>query len=221
MKRLADHGIVLRRVNFGEKDRIVTFLSSESGKISLFAKGVRAQKSKLSSGIELLNVNEITFIEGKGKLSTLLSSRLIVSNNKIVANINKTTLCFETLKRINDLIEDDHGQEYYAHLEKYLRAMSTDSFDYRLVQVWFDFKIMTLSGVLSELSVDSKDSDYYSFEIETQKFVAHTTGDYEKNDIKLLRVLKDSNAPVKLQNSYGFEDKLLNFSANMLKNNLS
>ena len=69
--------IVLKRIDYGEADRIVTVLTPDAGKLSLMAKGARRVKSKLAGGIELLSTSEINYIAGKGSLDTLVSSRLI------------------------------------------------------------------------------------------------------------------------------------------------
>jgi len=51
MKRINTHGIVLARTDFGEADRILTFLTPDNGKVKAIAKGVRKQKSKMAGGI--------------------------------------------------------------------------------------------------------------------------------------------------------------------------
>lgn len=58
-------GIVLNRINFGEADRILTVITPDQGKLSLIAKGVRKEKSKLAGGIELFSVSNISFIPPK------------------------------------------------------------------------------------------------------------------------------------------------------------
>ena len=52
MADLKTTAIVLKRVNYNESDRIVTFLTPE-GRFSTIAKGVRKEKSKLAGGIEM------------------------------------------------------------------------------------------------------------------------------------------------------------------------
>ena len=75
MKTISTQAIVLKRSNYREADRILRVITPDRGKISLIAKAVRKPKSKLAGGIELFSVNEISYIEGKSDLSTLVSSR--------------------------------------------------------------------------------------------------------------------------------------------------
>ncbi|MCA9348456.1 DNA repair protein RecO, partial [Candidatus Saccharibacteria bacterium] len=63
---LTTRAIILRRINYGEADRILTMLTSDFGKIRLIAKGVRKQKSRMAGGLELFGVSEINFIKGRG-----------------------------------------------------------------------------------------------------------------------------------------------------------
>jgi len=46
--------IVLKRVNVGEADKILTLYTPNPGKLSAIAKGVRRPKSKLGGHLELL-----------------------------------------------------------------------------------------------------------------------------------------------------------------------
>ncbi|MBP7821189.1 DNA repair protein RecO, partial [Candidatus Saccharibacteria bacterium] len=74
MNTIVDKAVVLRRTNYGEADRIVSFLTENNGKITCLAKGVRKQKSKMAGGIEPYCQVEITFIKGRGGMATLTSS---------------------------------------------------------------------------------------------------------------------------------------------------
>ena len=53
MKTIRTKAIVIRRTNYGEADRILQLLTPDYGKVSVMARGVRREKSKLAGGIEL------------------------------------------------------------------------------------------------------------------------------------------------------------------------
>ena len=53
MPTYSDEGIVLRRIDYGETDRILTVLTLEHGKIGVIARGVRRSQSRLGSGTDL------------------------------------------------------------------------------------------------------------------------------------------------------------------------
>lgn len=58
-------GIVIKRVNFGEADRILTIFTKHYGKIKAIAKGVRRVKSRKGGNLELFNQVILFLSEGK------------------------------------------------------------------------------------------------------------------------------------------------------------
>ena len=58
-------GIILKRRNFGEADRILTVFSLQRGKISVLAKGVRRITSRRAGNVELLNRVSMFLYPGK------------------------------------------------------------------------------------------------------------------------------------------------------------
>jgi len=58
-------GIVLKRVNFGEADRILTIFTKHDGKIKAIAKGVRKVTSRKGGNLELFNQVILFLSEGK------------------------------------------------------------------------------------------------------------------------------------------------------------
>ncbi len=59
------HAIVLRRINFGETDRIVTLLTRERGKISAIAKGSRKPISRLAGPTEMMTYSRMQLATGR------------------------------------------------------------------------------------------------------------------------------------------------------------
>ena len=66
MQVFKTEAIMLRRTNYGEADRIISFITPDRGKLSAIAKGVRKPKSKLAGGLELFAASDITIAEGRG-----------------------------------------------------------------------------------------------------------------------------------------------------------
>jgi DNA repair protein RecO (recombination protein O) len=59
--------IVLRKIDYGEADRIFTFLTSDQGKLSGMAKGVRSMRSRYGSSMELLTHGSLIYFDRQGK----------------------------------------------------------------------------------------------------------------------------------------------------------
>jgi len=58
-------GIVIKRMNFGEADRILTVLTERFGKVKAIAKGVRKTKSRLAGSLEPYMLLDLQLHEGK------------------------------------------------------------------------------------------------------------------------------------------------------------
>ncbi|HEX7488511.1 MAG TPA: DNA repair protein RecO, partial [Anaeromyxobacteraceae bacterium] len=50
--RLKLTGVVLRTVDYGESDRVVTLLTAERGKVSAFARAARASRRRFGGALE-------------------------------------------------------------------------------------------------------------------------------------------------------------------------
>ena len=59
MPSVTVEGLILKRANFGEADRMLTILTKNLGKISVVARGVRKITSRRAGNVELLNLVKI------------------------------------------------------------------------------------------------------------------------------------------------------------------
>jgi len=154
MKQTVTQGIILTRTNFGEADRIVTIITSDQGKIRGLAKGVRKVKSKLAGGIELFSVSDISFIKGRGEVSTITSTRLKTHYGNIVKDVNRTMFGYELLKIINRATEDNVGEEYFALLNNGLAGLDDDKLSQQLIELWLYMQLLKLGGHSPNLKTD-------------------------------------------------------------------
>lgn len=65
-RSFSDIGIVLARRNFGEADRIYSVFSSNHGRLSLLAKGVRRPSSRKRGHLDIFNLVKFQASHGKG-----------------------------------------------------------------------------------------------------------------------------------------------------------
>ena len=62
---LRTEGVILKRRNFGEADRILTIYTRDYGKVICLAKGVRRPRSKKAGHLELGSWCKIFAVHGK------------------------------------------------------------------------------------------------------------------------------------------------------------
>lgn len=71
-------GIILSLTDTGEADRIYTIYSNHFGKVSLFAKSVRLEKSKLRGHLNCYSLIRFSFVEGKDTLRLTDAEEMLV-----------------------------------------------------------------------------------------------------------------------------------------------
>src|SRR5256885_8858328 len=104
--RFRTQAIILNRTDYGEADRIISFLTPDHGKLKAIAKGVRKSKSKLAGGIELFSVSEVSFIIGRSEINTIISTRLVKHYGNIVKDLDRTGAAYEFIKSLNKATEE-------------------------------------------------------------------------------------------------------------------
>lgn len=194
MNQILTQGIVLTRTDYGEADRIVTFLTPENGKLRVIARGVRKIRSKSAGGIELFSVSELGYILGRGELGTLTFARLVTHYGHIVQDIERIQVGYELIKLLHKTTEDQLEAEYFYLLQQSFAALNQLSVDLKLIQVWFQAQLLRLSGYSPNLQTDVNNKQLqanmdYNFDFEKMAFVTHSSGAYNADHIKVMRLL--------------------------------
>jgi len=101
MPSITTEGLILRRSNFGEADRVLTVLTDRYGKISVIAKGVRKITSRRAGNIEILNRVKMTLF--KGKSYTLNEAESINTFDRIKTNLSLSTTAFHIIELTDKL----------------------------------------------------------------------------------------------------------------------
>ncbi|QQS17974.1 DNA repair protein RecO [Candidatus Saccharibacteria bacterium] len=190
--------IILKRIDYGEADRILTVLTPDVGKLSLIAKGVRKVKSKLAGGIELLSTSEISYIPGRGSVSTLVSSRLIRYYGQIIQNIDRTMLAYELIKLLDKVTEDQPEASYYELLEQAFCVLDDKNVSVDFIRAWFSAQLLRLAGHTPNLQTSAQGqklsvSQRYDFDYDSTAFTPRDEGTFGANEIKYVRLLFSAN----------------------------
>lgn len=188
---------VLRRTNYGESDRILSLLT-EDGYISAIAKGVRKIKSKLSGGIELFCLNEITVHTGKSNsLCTLTSAKMLEHYDQIPISLEKLELASKVIKYIARAAEASDGSVYFPFMKDILSEINSGS-DLGMIEVWFWFNFARISGesvnILRDTDGAPLASDMtYVWDPKESALRPRMGGNIGEKEIKLLRFILSSS----------------------------
>jgi len=186
--------IVLKRIDYGEGDRIITVLTPQDGKLSLLAKGVKKLKSKLAGGIELFAVFDAGYIAGRGEVGRLTSARLDEFYDNIINDINRVQLGYSILRAFDKNIEDHAESDYFYLLCQLLRLLNESSISLVRIELYFKAKMLALAGHTPNLQTDEennalKEDSKYNFNVLSMSFSPSSSGKLSSKHIIVLRLL--------------------------------
>lgn len=145
MRTFKTTGIVIKRRNTGEADRILTVYTRDQGKIVVKAKGVRKITSKRSSHIEPLNISVMTLYKGEG-MHILMEVDTINSHSSIKNNLPRVSMAYHICELIDSLCPEGQEQpEVFELLVQMLRDLSEKEKIGKAIHV-FEIQLLTLLG---------------------------------------------------------------------------
>ena len=188
--------LVLRRTNFGEADRILNLLTPE-GKVSAIARGVRKEKSKLASNIEMFCLTDLSVHKGKGDLAVVTSAKLLKFYSNIITDLEKLELASLILKKANTITDDVVSQELFEAVKQSFEALN-NNVNKTLVEAWFWFNFAKIKGEEINLYRDTNDhklveDEKYTWDVMDAALSVQPGGEIGANEIKLMRLMLTSN----------------------------
>lgn len=201
MKTIRTKAIVIHRTNYGEADRILQLLTPEHGKLSVMARGVRREKSKLAGGIELFATSDVTITSGKGDLGILTGSRLVKFYGGIMHDYDRLTFAYEVLKQVSRAADAIDEPAFYDLLEQGFMYLEDSGIQLNFVRVWFWLQLGILLGHGLNLSTDDSgmklvEDARYNFDESQTVFTYRENGRFTSDHIKLLRLMSAQSPKV-------------------------
>ncbi|OGF53136.1 MAG: DNA repair protein RecO [Candidatus Fraserbacteria bacterium RBG_16_55_9] len=140
-------GFVIRTIDFGESDRIVTVFSREAGKLSLLAKGARKTESRFGAALDLLTLSELVYYHREG-LKLVSQADIVEAYSKLKGDYEHLVTGLRCARWINRLLEDDHAEErafiLFHHL---LDALTQEEGSVILYELAFKLKLLAGLGL--------------------------------------------------------------------------
>jgi hypothetical protein len=156
MSSVTVEGIILKRANFGEADRMLTVLTKTMGKISVTARGVRKITSRRAGNVELLNLVRIGLFKGKG--FTLTEAESLETFPRIKSNLATSTAAFHILELSDRLLpENDPNFRAYELVKETLIIMEENP--RQLIMRAFEIKLLSLLGFFSAKALPGMEED--------------------------------------------------------------
>ncbi|MDD2823028.1 MAG: DNA repair protein RecO [Candidatus Daviesbacteria bacterium] len=149
-------GIIIKRSNYGEADRILTVVTPYKGKIKIVAKGVRRITSRRGGNVELLNKVRLHIYEGKG-MPILTEAESIQTFPKIKSDLVMLSYGSYIIELAEKLLpEEQANPAAYQLLASILGLLETNP---RQIFIRaYEIKLLSVMGFWSpdEVSVSSE-----------------------------------------------------------------
>ena len=141
MRSFRAEGIVIKRSNYSESDRIVTIFTKQNGKIKVKATGVRKIASRRSGHIELLNYCIFGLYQGKS-MPTLTEVESKESFPLLKKDLKRIGLAYHVCELIDGLCaENQENVDVFMLLGRTLRKLSKED---NLAEVVYEFELELL-----------------------------------------------------------------------------
>ncbi len=154
-------GIILKRKNLGEADRIITVFSKSLGKITVLAKGVRRITSRRAGNVELLNRVSMYLHQAKSFL-ILTEAISLQTYQKIKEDLLLSTYAYHLIEIVDKLTaENQENSIIYYNLVEVLKRLEQNP--RQILIRAFEVKILSSLGFIS-----FQDLNLYSWSVNTK-----------------------------------------------------
>jgi len=182
-------GIVLKEINVGEADKILTIFSKSKGKISGSAKGARRPKSRLIAGTQLFCYSEFVLFKGKDMYS-VNSCDVIEPFYEIREDLVKLTYAAHINEIVMDNVQEEQpsGKVLQLFLNSLYMLAKTDKSPDLIARV-FEIKLMSILGytpsVMGCLKCGREDFKDFYFSFEHCGFLCKQCAEVDRYALKL------------------------------------
>ena len=154
MASFTTSAIILRRIDYGDFDLILSMLTPSRGKLTVMAKAAKRSKKRFGGVLELFSDLEVVCSTGRSKgLPLLNEASLRYPYFNIRADIKKTAYASYWAELIHHWLEE--GQEQvalYTLLRYVLRELDQGDVQDELLSILFQMKFLSISGLCPNLN---------------------------------------------------------------------
>lgn len=154
MRGFKTEGIILKRRNFGEADRILTVFTPDKGKISVLAKGVRRITSRRAGNVELLNRSLMYLHQGKN-FWILTEAESLNTYQELKEDLKLSIYAYHIIELVDKLTaENQEDVRIYTELVEVLKRLERNP--RQILVRAFEAKILSNLGFISFLGAKTQ-----------------------------------------------------------------
>ena len=142
---------MLRKLDYGEADRIFTLLTKTHGKVGAIAKGVRKPESRLGPSLELFGHVDVLLAKGRGQLDVIAQAQRM-PGPRIAGEVERTAYAALITELAERVCEDRHPVEGVYELTVMALDELARETDPRRASAYFLSAALELLGYAPQLS---------------------------------------------------------------------
>lgn len=116
MERYRTRALVLRAIDYGESDRIVTLFTESKGRLAAFASGARRSRRRFGGALELFSLVEAHLAERHGAMARLEQVELVDSYGPLREELARVGRASHAAELVRELCPE--GEEHPALFEQ-------------------------------------------------------------------------------------------------------
>jgi DNA repair protein RecO (recombination protein O) len=145
------NAVVLRRLEYGEADRILTLLTREYGKLGAIAKGARRGKARAGSSLDLFSHSQMMLAKGRN-LDVVAQVQRLGDSRHIAGDLARTAYASLVSEVVDKVLEERHPvDEIFDLVVTTLDRLNTLDRSPRADAAWFLMRILDLLGYQPQL----------------------------------------------------------------------
>jgi DNA repair protein RecO (recombination protein O) len=145
--------ITLKRMDYGEADRILTLFTPRAGKLRAIAKGVRRSTSRMAGHLELFASSQLMLARGR-ELDVVTQATTTDPYREVRDDLVKSSFAYHFAELVDAFLQDrDPHPEVFALLGESLCALARGDAAPDLVARHFEVRLLAAVGFGPELTV--------------------------------------------------------------------
>ncbi|MEA2646761.1 MAG: repair protein RecO [Chloroflexota bacterium] len=143
--------VILRKVDFGEADRIFTLFTLERGKVPAIAKSVRKAKSRMSGQLDVFAHGEMMLAEGRS-MDVVTQFKRITRGDGVSGDLARSSAAAVVVELADKVLEERHPQpELFALVAGALGRLAEGATEPRMELADFLMRVLIELGYAPRL----------------------------------------------------------------------
>ncbi|NEW05214.1 DNA repair protein RecO [Paenibacillus sp. SYP-B3998] len=141
-------GIVLRSMDYGEGNKIISLFTPELGKVSVMARGAKKVKSRHAAVTQLFTYGDFVFFKQSGQMGSLNGAEIISAHHALREDLHMSAYASYLVEMTDKMLGDEEGSTYLFEQVKAGLSAIEEGKDMQIVIHLYEMKMFDLAGYM-------------------------------------------------------------------------